>query len=175
MSFERDYLNWIIDNVDVEYRYRNLLTVLHNIPFKWDVPLDRNRALDGIRLRKIFAKDFGGTEKDLDIGGCTVLEMLFALALEMENSLLQSAEFGDRTADWFWVMIYNLELGGFDDDHWTSGDDKIVRDRIELWLSKGYDSDGFGGLFPIRNPTVDQRTIDIWRQVNAYVMENFRN
>jgi hypothetical protein len=34
------------------------------------------------------------------------------------------------------------------------------------------DTDGSGGLFPLKNPQQNQRTTEIWYQMNAWLMEN---
>ena len=65
--------------------------------------MDRNRALDGLALR-----DKYGYSGDPDEEPCTVLEMLIALSLRIENQFMTNYDEGDRTSMWFWIMITNI-------------------------------------------------------------------
>jgi len=44
---------------------------------------------------------------------------------------------------------------------------------VKNMLARDYDADGNGGLFPLKNPKKDQRRIEIYYQMNAYVLENY--
>lgn len=53
----------------------------------------------------------------LDQYECSVLEVMIALALRMEEETMASSEFGDRTNQWFWYMIVSLGLSGMTDSN----------------------------------------------------------
>ena len=49
----KQYFEWMYDILCWNSRksYRKLLSTLHNIDFVYDIPMDGNRAEDGISLR----------------------------------------------------------------------------------------------------------------------------
>lgn len=54
-----------------------------------------------------------------------------------------------------------------------SKDVSIYIDMVFKQLnSRYYKSDGFGGLFPLSNPMGDQRYVEVWYQMMAYLAEN---
>jgi hypothetical protein len=46
-----------------------------------------------------------------------------------------------------------------------------VEEILHTLIWRTYDPDGTGGFFPLTRPQFDQRTIEIWYQMNAYSME----
>lgn len=96
--------------------------------------------------------------------------MLISLAMRCENMLWEVSK-GDRTAKWFWTMIYNLGL-------WQSTNDKFSIEKAEPiinhLLNRTYSSDGTGGgLFILDNPISDLRDEEIWTQLNWWINEQF--
>lgn len=146
--------------------YRKLLMHLHRTVFTYSIPLDRNRAANGEHLRYRFALNHHVDEEYLDIGPCTVLEMMLALAIRCEEEIMDDPDVGDRTAQWFWNMITNLGLGGVTDDNYDRRD---VDDILTTFLNRDYDPDGRGGLFRIRNCKYDLRQVEIWVQMSWYL------
>ena len=73
---------------------------------------------------------------------------------------------GDRTGQWFWGMIINLDLGPFVNGKF---DKRLVDDIITRFLNREYEPDGRGGLFMIRHCTRDLRTVAIWHQLCWYL------
>jgi len=72
--------------------YQKLLRHLHNIDFQYMLPMDGNRAEDGIDLRYRFGyeKEYEGSTiaSYLDNSPCSVLEMLIALAFRCEEHIM---------------------------------------------------------------------------------------
>jgi hypothetical protein len=135
--------------------------------------MDENRALDGIELRYRFAHykgiDFYPTIKDVESyldGPCSVLEMMVALAMRCEDTIMDDAKVGDRTKQWFWGMITSLGLGGMRDDLF---DKRYVTDILERFLNREYEPNGKGGLFYIRSCDKDLRDVEIWHQLLWYL------
>lgn len=164
-----EYLCELIDMKRFAWRvsYRKLLMHLHNIEFTWFVPHDDNRADDGIQLRRRFAMDRDDMRLMHYIGGpCSVLEMMVALAIRCEETIMDDALLGNRSGQWFWGMIKNLELNSMRD---TNFDRDYVDDVIARLLNREYAPDGRGGLFTVKNCEYDMRTVEIWCQLSWYL------
>lgn len=173
-ELNNEYFEWIYnlccDDLFSEHiSYRKLFMYLHNTEFTYSIRKDQNRAADGIDLRQRFSLDSGF---DIDYlssyldGPCSVLEMIFALALKCEETIMDNPKKGDRTKQWFWGMINNLGLGGMDDSNF---DKKYVVKTIDTFLKRRYSPDGRGGLFTIRNCDEDLRNVEIWCQLCWYL------
>lgn len=168
-----EYFEWmhalVSDNrYSKSISYRKLLTYLHNTEFVYSIRKDRNRAQDGICLRDRFVdlKGYAPYMSDYIDGPCSVLEMMVALAIRCEESLMDDPVLGDRTGQWFWGMIRSLGLGGMYDSLF---DECLVRDIVTRFLNREYEPDGHGGLFTIRNAHRDMRDIEIWYQMHDYI------
>lgn len=152
--------------------YRKLLSKLYETEFSYILPLDANRAEDGIDLRYRFGYEFEYAgpviSTSLDDRGCSVLEMMIALSLRCEEHITCDSDAGDRTGQWFWNMIVSLGLGTMTD---TNFDPRIVDEVIERFLNREYNFDGSGGLFTVPNKNYDMRTVDIWYQMMWYIDE----
>ena len=48
-----------------------------------------------------------------------------------------------------------------------------VKAAVECLLERRYLEDGDGGLFPLKCPRKDQRRVEIWYQMSAWVIENY--
>ena len=168
-----EYFNWLYHKAcggryPDTISYRKLLLQLHSIPFRWVIARDENRAEDGIYLRRRFAYDYTDIE-DADeylTEPCSVLEMMLALAIRCEETIMDDPEMGDRTTQWFWGMIATLGLGSMSDDRF---DRLYVVDVINRFLNREYEPNGKGGLFKVRNCDYDLRDIEIWIQLLWYL------
>lgn len=167
-----EYFEWLCEMVDSrrfakQVSYRKLLIHLHNIEFTWFVPHDDNRADDGIKLRRRFSliRDDLSLQRYLN-GPCSVLEMMVALALRCEETIMDDAQLGNRTGQWFWGMISNLGLNSMRDSKF---DRDYVDDVVARLLNREYEPDGRGGLFTVRNCDRDLRTVEIWGQLSWYL------
>ena len=170
-NIEEDYFEWLYDLAcDGRYggniSFRKLLSYLHNAEFVWTIDRDVSRYKDGIDLRYRYAWEIlhdPKRAKEIE-GRCSMLEMMAALAIKTEN-FMDDVEYGDRTAQWLWVMINSLGLGHMHDDEFNSEEaDRIVN----RFLDHDYSPDGRGGLFMIPNSDRDLRDMDIWDQMCAY-------
>lgn len=179
MSFENEVINeyfeWLYDYVSKgrthqNISYRKIFMYLHEVEFIFSLPRDINRARDGVDLRYRFAMS-KGDENILNIldGPCSVLEMMVALAIRAEETIMDNTMYGDRTGQWFWGMMQNLGIGHMTDDLF---DREIAEERVHIFLQRRYAPDGSGGLFHIRNCEDDLRNIEIWTQLCWY-LDNF--
>lgn len=143
----------------------------HDTEFTYTILKDENRYNDGLELRYRFALENGYEFKADDIiaildGPCSVLEMMVALSLRMEENIMDNPEYGNRTGQWFWQMTTNMGLGGQQDPLF---DKEYVEERVHQFLDRRYERNGKGGLFTVRNTTVDLRDVEIWYQMNWYL------
>jgi len=164
------YLEWLYSQVgdtglsDPSKTYWGLLRQMYTKEFVWFVPNDDNRVEDGKYLRRDFVDDLRLINVDtgwLDLG-CSMLELLVGLARRL------SFEAGGEPRDWFWHLVDNLEIM-FDDRH--SFPMIEVDEALDRVIWRTYDWDGKYGLFPLENPQEDQRKVELWYQLSAYVLE----
>lgn len=176
MSFNQgvkdEYFEWLYDKVckgraHSKFSYVKLFKHLHQTEFIFIIPNDINRAKDGADLRYRFAmlKD-DDTIMDILDGPCSVLEMMVALAIRCEESIMDDTQFGDRTGQWFWGMMSNLGIGRMDDDIY---DEDYVGTVINRFLERRYEPNGKGGLFYIKDCEDDLRDVEIWIQLCWYL------
>lgn len=174
-----EYFKWMCDLVlsksySSKLTYNQLMMELHNIRFTYILDLDGNRYADGINLRYIFGYKVGYSDKvikkELDLGPCSVLEMMVALAYRIEDQIMDDYDYGDRTGQWFWNMIVSLGLGHMSDYNF---DKRYVDDIIFRFLDRDYEPNGAGGLFTLEHPKYDLRNEEIWYQAMWYLDENF--
>lgn len=169
-----DYFSWLYDivceNRITPISYKKLLMYLHNTEFRCVLSRDMNRAGYGEALRYRFAlmqphEDLIEAVQDCLDEPCSVLEMMIALALQMETIMEDPEHYGDRTTQWFWGMIVNMGLGGMNDDRYHRPTVEMAVDRM---LDRTYDQDGRGGLFTVERCHRDLRNVEIWQQMLWY-------
>lgn len=158
-----DYLKWIYSKTGGLVDTR-LIEILYSEEFTWTIPLDKNRASDGVYLRNRFI--YESTYDDsvllyLD-GPCRVIEMLTALALRMEEDILKDDEEGNRVGRWLRVMLDNLGVLG-------NKDENDIRARVRRFVTRGYLPNGNGNIFYIPNSDRDLRSVEIWYQMQAFL------
>lgn len=172
-DINNEYFNWLYNLVckraySDRITYRKLLMHLHKEEFKYSIPRDRDRAEDGLSMRYRFSLEYTYVE-DADsyiLGPCSVLEMMVALALRCEETIMDDTSYGDRTKQWFWRMVTNLGLGSMHDDQY---DREFVDNIVNVFLDREYEPDGRGGLFTIQDCEEDLRTMEIWHQLCWYL------
>lgn len=170
-----DYFEWMYRMVsdgryDGPNSYRKLLRYLHNCDFVCHMRSDKDRLHDGTGLRHTFAMECGKylysyVMQSLD-EPCSILEMMVALAIRCEKTIMLDAKLGDRTAYWFWKMIATMGLGGMTD---TNYNEIHVDWTVCRFLDREYEPDGTGGLFRVRNTTYDFRRMSIWEQMCCFL------
>lgn len=141
-------------------RYTLLLSKLHGMDFIWIHRMDSNRYEDGIYMRR----EYLGELDRSDIP-CSVLEMMVALALRMDREIIGESS-KDEPAPIFWEMITNLGLKRFTDSRYKR---QPVEEIVLRWLTRQFDRDGSGSIFPIEKAKKDQRKLEIWDQMHAYL------
>lgn len=167
------YFTWLysqvgsVDEPNQSRSYWRLLKRLYIKEFVWIVPNDDNRAEDGRDLRYRFFDDskvrVAGMASDWFDLGCSMLELLLGLSRRL------SFEDDGEPREWFWRLIENLDLERFNDN--TEFSDRKVDAVLDRVIWRLYKHNGSGGLFPLRRATEDQRDVELWHQLMAYLLE----
>ena len=150
----------IINHDNIAFRYQKLLRYLHERPFVYSIPNDINRAVDGLELRQQLLLGKMSDE------GCSVLEMMIALADRCETHIMHDDEYGNRTHVWFWDMVMNLGLIKETDDTYNH---IHVERCVTKFLNRDFKRNGSGSLFKTRRKDIDMREIEIWYQMSLYL------
>lgn len=170
MDVRAEYFNWIYQLVCDDTVHTKLLSQLFDTPFVYILEMDGNRAADGENLRYRFGREVGYHDgviaNELDNCSCSVLEMMVALAVRMEEHIMEDDELGDRTGQWFWNMIVSLGLGSMTDARYDS--DRVA-DILQRFMDRRFKRDGSGSLFTIEGTCQDMRNVEIWYQMCMYL------
>lgn len=180
-----DYFSWLCDIVhanDPQDSFIELMRVLFNTDFYWVISNDINRAEDGKHLRVDFENqslysDYSVIYKK----PCSVLEMLIALSIRIDEEVMWNPDKGNRAVTWFWEMLENLGIAEIDDYSFCDPKNRYqIEEVLEKFLSRNYDKDGFGCLFPpnscyTSNLKVSHKVsqTEIWYQMMDYMMSKY--
>ena len=170
-DLKQEYFQWLCHFIDVR-DYGKLLRFLFSVDFNYTLPIDGNRYEDGIDLRYRFADEKNYHHRYIsgwiDDVPCSMLEMMIALCLRIEEHITGDPDVGDQTTRWFKAMLKSSGLDEMDNSHFdqTAASD-IVRDINE----RRYARNGDGGLFRLRHNRRDLRHVEIWYQAMWYIDE----
>lgn len=165
------YFTWLyrqVANPDIEDKsltFWKLLKELYTKEFVWLIPNDDNRLEDGKALRIEFIQEEGLRDVDpewLQLG-CSALELMVGLSRRL------SFEAEGEPYYWFWDLMENLNLHRYSDDRRLPR--KHIQKVLDQVIFRTYERDGTGGLFPLNDPSQDQRKVELWYQLSAYVLE----
>lgn len=172
-KLEQAYFDWLVAQIEVRSTrtFHDLFERLHNTEFVWVVPEDDNRVQDGLDLRTEFLNELGrNPQRELRTffssmqKGASVLEVMVALSRRIAFTA------GGRPRDWAWQLIENLRLQKMSDP-FTDQKSRKVEEVLESLIWRTYDKDGLGGFFPLNDTLEDQTKVEIWYQMQKYVME----
>lgn len=174
-ELEERYFEWLRQKVGMfTSPYTRLLRKLHSEDFYYKIEMDGNRYSDGVDLRYIFGKEMGYGQAMvaslLDNRPCSVLEMMVALAIRFETSVMNDDEYGDRTPTWFRDMLSNLHLSDMTDLNYN---EREVSRILKRFLDRDYARNGDGGLFMCSRKGCDMRQIEIWYQFGMYLEDRY--
>ena len=165
------FLTWLYSQVadpsikNSSLSYWKLLRQLYTKEFVWMIPNDDNRIEDGKDLRIEFLQSQGIQDADLQWIelGCSVLELMVGLSRRL------AFEAEGESHYWFWQLIDNLDLLRCNDRRPYSRN--RVENILDIVILRQYDRKGRGGFFPLKSPHEDQRQVELWYQLSAYVLE----
>lgn len=171
IDIDERYLLWLCslivhDGRDCRIlRNKKMIQSLFYESFHHFVPNDDNRASEGQGLRDKFMDD---EERQMIrqsyFRPCSVLEMLIALSERMAFELFNPMEESDPDVpNCFWEIINNLKLK-------PNQSNAAIIHRLN---KREYMESGLGGMFPLEDHREDQRAVEIWYQMMAYINENY--
>ena len=170
---DRLYLEWLytqIESGEVKESgrsYRTLSRLLLTKQFEAFVGNDDNRIADGLDLRLEFQRLYLPSGPDIWVrmpATASVLEILVALSRRV------SFETGEGAVGWAWELLKNLDLHHISDPV-NKVEAKLVDRILTQLIKRTYRPNGDGGFFPLINAREDQREVEIWYQMNAYISE----
>lgn len=167
------YFTWLYGQVadpeieEPSLTYWQLLKQLFTTEFVWRVHNDENRLQDGkaLRLEFIRSQALDGVDPEWMNIGCSVLELMVGLARHL--AFLADGE----PPFWFWQITENLGLRRYTDDVIDEDIETDIKLILEHLIERRYQYDGRGGFFPLKHPSRDQRGVELWYQMSAYVLE----
>lgn len=166
----KNYIAWLCNRVTLDKtKYSRLASLLFATSFDWPgrIPLDANRANDGLQLRYEYYDETGDNIDDI-LSDCSVLEMMVALAERMDGIMGEPGE--SQYGEWFAEMLKNLGLDKQTNRYFDANE---VERILENMMYRDIKYSGKGGLFPLRNAVEDQRYLSLWDQMSCYINEKF--
>lgn len=165
------FFNWlysrvaVVDETDPRRTYWGLLRKLYSTECVWVVINDGNRLEDGRDLRLRFRDDSG--IQNIDPSWIDMACSFFELMVGLSDTLAFEAD--GKSHNWFWKLMENIGLDSFNDD--VELDEYQIEEVTHRVIFRLYGADGSGGFFPLQNPRNDQRVVELWGQMSAYILE----
>ena len=172
-SLDQRYFEWLYQKVaplndrNPAHTYFHLLEQLYKREFVSRVPNDDNRAEDSRELRWEFLGEYDIPEeiRHWAMMDASMLEVFIALGERMAFSSEGAPSY------WFWHVLDNLGLMEFQDAYYTDRAYAIIEGILDRVIHRTYSPNGQGGMFPLRHPRGDQRHVELWYQMSAYLLE----
>lgn len=167
------YLQWLYSQV-ANARLKNpartfwgLMKQLYSSPFVYFVGNDDNRSIDGKELRYEFLDAMPDCNPDSNWlhEDASWLEVLTALSRR-----LSFADERASSAEWFWRLLANAGID-YPDSEYIKDAPLRVAEKLDMLNNRTYDINGNGGLFPLERTDVDQRQVELWYQMQYYLIE----
>lgn len=174
MPMDETYFNWLYEKIRPSSKpgltqYTKVCVIAHQIIFNWIVPNDDNRAAEGKELRYAFMEEIGinpPPDKEWMSLDSSILEMMIALAERCEFMITLGLPM------WFDIFMGNMELDHYNDGVYMESDRFRITRMLTRFNERRYKPNGKGGLFPLQYPKRDQREVELWYQMSAYMAEN---
>lgn len=168
------YRNWLIRKLNrfEDRSYRELLVVLDNIEYYYEVFHDDARAQDGIynRWEWIDAVDY---QDDNRWGPCSMLEFIYGMAIRMDFlAEWRYRDDGMDLIDGFWVLIENLGLIEFDGKLSKKECDNVTKICDAFCHRTQYDGK-YVEMFPVAVENAKFRRTERFVQMQQFVREKW--
>lgn len=169
VNLPEDYISWLGPQLrdghgNPDKSYWDLLVLMFERPFGFVIPMDENRTVDGLDLRVEFAHSVHIHPSAMEpLGPCSFLEVLIGLSRRLGFVA------GGRPPGWAWVLLGNLGLQRMSDPI-SQYKNRKVQEIMAAVIERTYLPDGTGGFFPLTRPDEDQTQVELWYQLNAYVI-----
>ena len=165
------YFDWLVDLVNADDLLR-LCEIMDGLDFTWTIPLDENRVEDAFDMRELYSDDTGCDSGRQPVS-CSLFEIVVAMAYRCDRDVMYDAYIGHRYSVWFHYFIENLFDGKARNAEMYLDEDEIV-DICVRFMNRDYERDGSGGMFPIKHDRRDQRRVQLWLQMNLWLVENVK-
>lgn len=178
MSLADRYFLWLYDqvcgirNVESPRSMTLVCSRMHAMTFLPLIPHDENRVAEGGNLRNEFVTKKASDRRDvlktfdLMVPDTTILEVLVSLSRHGDFMVGFGLEW------WFGEFLRNLGIGRFSDPVCITRTPGPIDRALRKFNERKYKYNGQGGLFPLKLPDRDQREVELWYQMGAYMTEN---
>lgn len=169
------YFEWLYDQVFIvrdqnsPVSYLGACSIMNNMRFRALVPHDENRIADCAEFRNRFMNEFAPDPLEavnILTPDASIFEVLVGLAFRASFMI------GIRPEEFFYKLLSNLGLQVFSDSYYTPQAGRRIKRILERFNNRQYGASGLGGLFPLAHPDADQRQIELWYQMGAWMTEN---
>lgn len=174
------YLGYLTDRFEIPDTYTMLCCSLLKKPFVPVIKDDYNRVEDALTLRIDFVECYSDIYDDIvpidEYGNfeeedVSCLEMLLYLALRLEEDLMYDYKEGDRTIEWFFEFITNLNLDDITNENYSEKSCYYISEILDRWMNREYNDNGENGNIIITNRNCDMRNMPIWNQLQEFSRE----
>lgn len=157
----------------------SLFASLDDVEFKAYVPMDDNRISDALEMREQWYGDNRRLAEAMSRQPVTLLEILVELCLYLAYAR-ENLVYDSSAERWFYELLGNVGI-----------DERTPRWRViqigRRIVERDYEPDGEGGFFPcpefsgfydVDDPvgqarTNDMRKVELWMQLNEYLVERY--
>ena len=143
-NLKNSYFRWIYkifcgEKAASGVSYIRLFKLLFNIDFVVLMESDDNRYDDGLQLRNRFIDLESSYRIDfMSNTPCSILEMMAALAIRCEETIMDDPRYGDRTSQWFWSMMASIGIGYMNDDLFN---EEVAMEALTVLNNRAYSPD----------------------------------
>lgn len=197
VNTKESYYNYLVSLVSYEKvdanQYDHLLRLLHGIEFTVLNPMDANRLTSADSLRNMWIDSLRVKDERLKLeyardicnDPASFLEVVIGLCRQVNDNILADPNKPDMVPTLFWDLMDNMVSYGtygskyttaypvLTDDMWNTYTENTTIANVKRIVTRTYHPDGSGGLFPLKDPKINQRKEEMWTCCIAYVNENY--
>lgn len=173
MNYDKLYFDYLINLIDMDNKassYSKLLETLYYYDFVWlkNIPLDENRAKDGIQMRSMYKtflpqEEYAAFDSVFVGRECSMLEMFVAFADRL-TYIVSSF----NCPAYFWIFIENLGLNWADDLNFNRDMVCTILDAFLYGKKLNPEDPDPPVLFPCRK-VYENLDKDLYMQANYYL------
>lgn len=176
------YVRYLLEKYSIGRKYIFPYLVLHSIAFRSEIYDDRNRILDAAYMRdeyiSEFSKDISEDDKDILLSwDISVFEVLLKLAIRIEDDIFTSSSNEDRTKEWFFMMLKNMDIDDILHTTYSEQREEFIKNQVDIFLDRSYGSHGHdGNIFvfsKVTYPNLDVRKMELWDQMQLWSTEQY--
>jgi hypothetical protein len=162
-------------NAGIMYeKYSLLFDRLFETEFLWHIKNDDNRLTEAKNMRDdILTEGLDcGYFEEINCNLCqkpvSLLEVIIRICYVCSQTTPNVGKWRD-VKWWFTLLMRNADYDDYDDEHFDAEEVDEISHRI---MRRTYSWSGFGGLFPLVDAKKDQRKVELWYQMNSFILEN---